>query len=760
MRYVPFFSLGVIGALFLPRLGIDWSFPFSFLILVFLFGSFRFVQARYLLALFLGAFYSVFSVENALMSQVNEGHQSLSHVPLTIEVVSQGEASSYAHYFIGRVLDKKSSYRRLSFSDYKKRFWPPGSRWQIIANLHAPIGRVNQVGLSREAQALNKHIDGYGVITDRSFLGDHFSWLAWFEKQRIAALKRISHYQIPYPSGSALVASLAVGYRGNLEEDDWRSFRALGLSHLISISGLHVAVVAGLIAFVLNVFLRFILSWRQSVFYSRNLRVWVIGASLLGAALYALFSGFSIPTQRSLIMMVIVGFCMISRRYFSPWRIFSVALFFILLYDPFSPLSPGFWLSFTLVGSLLLVPYVKGQGFWGYLSNLLRAEWAATIAGIVPVALFFHYEPLGGFIANCLGVPWFSLVLTPLSLVSLWLPFDWVLHFTVYLSELTLKTMHFISPFFPGLKMPAFPGYFVLLAIIAVFILVVPRGFYLKPWAMVVLLSFIFYAPARPGAGETAVHILDVGQGLAVLIQTRDKNLLFDTGPPTARQTLLQSLYARGVNSLDVLVLSHHDIDHDGNWRDLQAALPIKHILAGQPASYPNSLRAEACVAGGAWKWSGVHFEWLTPFKETDKVKDNDKSCVLRVIFHGHALLLTGDLSQEGEKILVQRYNQRLSSQVLVLGHHGSSSASNINFIEAVSPRYAIASVGYVNPYHHPHNRVMALLGKKNIFLKRTDYQGELGVQFGRQQIAWEQPPRVPYWQKKPFLKGHKVQSR
>ena len=429
-------------------------------------------------------------VESALMTQVNSFRQSLSHIPLKIEVVNEGDASPYAYHFIGRVLDKKSPYQRLSFSDYEKRSWPPGSRWQVVVNLHAPIGRVNQVGLSREAQALNKHIDGYAVIKDRSFVGEHFSWFIWLEKKRRAALQRISRYQFRYPSGSALVASLGLGYRSNLKEDDWDNFRTLGLSHLISISGLHVAVVAGLIAFILSAFLRLILFWRQSVFYSCNLRVWIVTASIMGASLYAIFSGFAIPTRRSLIMIAVAGFCIISRRYFSSWSIWSMALFFTLLYDPFSPLSPGFWLSFALVGSLLLLPYVRGKGLSGYVSNLLRAEWATTMASIVPVALFFHYEPLGSLIANCLAVPWFSFVLIPLSLISLWLPLDVILHFAVFLNELTLKAMHFIGPFFPELKISASPWYLNFLAIIAVFILIVPRGFYLKPWATILMLSF------------------------------------------------------------------------------------------------------------------------------------------------------------------------------------------------------------------------------------------------------------------------------
>ena len=189
-------------------------------------------------------------------------------------------------------------------------------------------------------------------------------------------------------------------------------------------------------------------------------------------------------------MIAVAGFCIISRRYFSSWSIWSMALFFTLLYDPFSPLSPGFWLSFALVGSLLLLPYVRGKGLSGYVSNLLRAEWATTMASIVPVALFFHYEPLGSLIANCLAVPWFSFVLIPLSLISLWLPLDVILHFAVFLNELTLKAMHFIGPFFPELKISASPWYLNFLAIIAVFILIVPRGFYLKPWATILMLSF------------------------------------------------------------------------------------------------------------------------------------------------------------------------------------------------------------------------------------------------------------------------------
>lgn len=285
------------------------------------------------------------------------------------------------------------------------------------------------------------------------------------------------------------------------------------------------------------------------------------------------------------------------------------------------------------------------------------------------------------------------------------------------------------------------------LAVCAALLLLLPRGLGLRPWAVLLLAGFVFYRSPSVPENEVAVTVWDAGQGLSVSVQTANHHLLFDTGTAAAAQMgIVPSLNAAGVRRLDKLVLSHHDSDHDGGFQAV-GKIPNGGIYAGQPEFYEG---ARHC-AEQRWQWDGVDFEFLMP-SERKNIDDNGKSCVLRVVAGGAALLVTGDLDTKGEESLVGKYGGNLYSQVLVLGHHGSNTSSSGVFLNAVSPEYAVASSGYANAYKHPTEAVQNRIRAHGIKLLRTDLSGALQFGLGRGGVKAQRLRGYKfYWQKKPF---------
>ena len=238
-----------------------------------------------------------------------------------------------------------------------------------------------------------------------------------------------------------------------------------------------------------------------------------------------------------------------------------------------------------------------------------------------------------------------------------------------------------------------------------------------------------------------------MGQGLSVLLQTRTQNILFDTGNQ-ASQTVLPNLHALGIRQIDTLILSHHDNDHDGGYPELARQLPVRTLLAGQPQYYPD---ARHCSGGTHWQADGVWFEFLTPPKQPAQ-SDNQQSCILRVIAGEHALLIMGDSGNPEEMQLIERYGDKLHSQILVLGHHGSKSASSSLFLQYVAPHTAIASSGLGNRFRHPHPDTQQRLQRQNIRLLRTDTQGSLHLSLGNEALQIHPIERTAWWQRKPIL--------
>ncbi|MDF0604326.1 DNA internalization-related competence protein ComEC/Rec2 [Neisseriaceae bacterium TC5R-5] len=629
---------------------------------------------------------------------------------------------------------------RVAVSDYGQREWPTGSRWELSGRFKRRHGQANAFGFDSEQKQWADGVLASGSLAkQRQRLADSQQALAWVDSARAALVARVERV-LGVGRESALITALTVGAQQRVARSDWQLFSATGLTHLVSISGLHVGMLAGLAAALAAAILRrYCPPWAAP-------RLLIAGFAFVVATLYALLAGFSVPTQRTLYMLGSALLMLCWRRALSPFHLWWLALAVVLVVDPFCVLAPGVWLSFGLVAALLAVSVGRRRpaAKWRL---VLAGQWSAGVCSVVPLLWWFARFPLVSPLANALAIPYVSALLTPLALFAVLSPWDFPLQLAAWLVRGFYGWVEWLAQW-PSLALPATPWPLLLLALWGALWLIAPRGVPGRALAALLLLPMLCYRPTPPLAGTFRATVLDVGQGLSVLVQTATHSLLFDTGLPEAERVVLPGLQGLGVRQLDVLLLSHHDYDHDGAAAGVVRSLPVRQVLAGQPESLPGlGLRGEPCRQGLSWVWDGIRFDVLSPAANELRTDDNSRSCILRVASQQQALLLMGDAPQAVEQGLLAQGNVRVRSTVLVVGHHGSKTATGSAWLQAVQPRYAVISAGYLNRYRHPHPSVLQRLQQYEVAVLRTDWDGALMLEMGNELAVgcWRQQQRR-YW--------------
>ncbi|HUQ74952.1 MAG TPA: DNA internalization-related competence protein ComEC/Rec2 [Burkholderiales bacterium] len=628
----------------------------------------------------------------------------------------------------------------------------PGERWAFTVRLRRPHGLVNPHGFDYEAWLLERGIGATGYVRSRAEprrMGARDSLLDRIEKAREAVRDRFLAVLGPTPA-AGILAALAVGDQRAISREEWQLFNRTGVTHLMSISGLHVTLLSGLAAWLVA------LGWRRvpALVLRLPARKAAALAAIVAALGYTLIAGFGVPAQRTFWMVTVVAIALWCGRMSSAWRTLAIALVAIVVMDPWAPLSPGLWLSF---GAVLLIFYVAAG--WTEagpkLAQWARVQWAITV-GLAPAALLlFGQLSVAGPLANAIAIPLVSVVITPLALVAAVLPVDALLELCAALVQWLLEFLEWCAAM-PGAlwQQHVPPPWTVLLALLGAGWLLAPRG---VPWRAsgIALMApaFCIVAPG-PASGEAWITTFDVGQGLAVLVRTQNRTLLYDAGPAfgtesdSGARVVVPALRGDGISLIDLVVLSHEDSDHIGGALTVLETFGVGGLASSLPDGHAlNALvpGARRCAAGEGWEWDGVRFEFLHPAR-SDAARRNNLSCVLRVVAGGRAMLLTGDIERAAELDLVAR-RTALKSEVLVVPHHGSRTSSSTEFISAVSPAWAIVPVGYRSRFGHPNAEVLGRYDAAGVRLLRTDLDGAVLTKMGTTLTAQgARQDRARYW--------------
>lgn len=623
---------------------------------------------------------------------------------------------------------------RISLSDYRQdRRWPSGSRWRLTVRLKRMHGLANPYSPDMESWLLSQNRLASGnVLSAEPLPPARWALHVWLVQLRAALWTRLTRIVGNAPYGGVLIA-LILGEQQGISDREWLRFNHTGTTHLVSVSGVHLTLLAGLVAACA---LRIARRCRTHI----PPRVWAALAGLLAASAYAFLAGFSVPTQRTLYMLLVGVLCLLRRDRWPLRVIWLLAGIAVLLFDPWAACTVGFWLSFGLVGAMLAADAGR-VGRESYLVRWTRAQWAVSVASVVPLLFIFGSLPLASPLANAWAIPVVGSVVTPLALFATCLPFDAPLHWVLQLLQWGMWPLEVLERW-PLWHIPAPSVSACAFAVLGSLLLLLPHGIYGRGVACLLLLPLLLARPERPELGSARVVVFDVGQGLAVAVETAHHVLLYDTGRPYVARLLLAYFAARGVEQLDMMVLSHDDADHSGAWRAVVDAVSTGQLLTSVPAELPQqlgaSVRPQACQAGQSWQWDGVQFSMLYP--DVPGRHGNDGSCVLRVASSsGASVLLTGDIERLAEAQLINELGTRLRSDILLAPHHGSGSSSSVDFIRAVAPQHVIFSAGYLNSYHHPQAKVWQRYGELDIQRWRTDRDGALLITLGAQPVihAW-----------------------
>jgi competence protein ComEC len=647
-------------------------------------------------------------------------------------VISSG-ATSFE--FLVNTLNGKPAHARVLLTCYEHcPIVHAGESWQFQVRLKKTRNYRNPGGFDYAASMRARHIDWVGYIIRGEY-------------KRIVPKKPSSNSLLTLRESLAqmleklesnttylgILQALTVGVTQHIDQSTWALFRRTGTTHLMVISGAHIGFIAGL-SFSLFKIIWSRLGRMAEVIPSSRIASFV---SLCMGLFYAMIAGFGAPAERA-----IVAFSVLSVRYFSNirfsiWQAWQSALLFVLLFEPHAVLQPGFYLSFIAVA--ILIAMNQRLSITG-VKKTVSLQLACMI-GLMPLTLFwFSYGSLNGFFANLLAIPWVSFVVIPLGLIitllGYWFPMAWAIVIENHAMAGLLAYLQWIDSFsIFNLTYPLSSLFSVLLLMTFFFATAfIP----IKSWYWVLSVLFISaWMPVRHrviGASDARVDVLDVGQGLAVVVRTLNHVLVYDTGMQFYQGTdmgklvIIPYLRSQKIQKIDKVVISHPDLDHRGGLRSLSDSVPIHELLVDDPRQYRY---ARSCHEYPAWRWDGVLFKFFSI--DADFSGHNNRSCVLQISNSSGAVLLTGDIEHAAEDYLVNRYGASLVSSVMLIPHHASKTSSTAYFVKAVKPQYAVVSYGFDNRYHFPHPEAMAVYKHQKIPVFSTEACGFIRISLKHQ---------------------------
>ena len=623
--------------------------------------------------------------------------------------------------------------------------WHPqtGEIWRLPIRIKPIHGSMNPGGFDYEAWAHQQGLVASGYVRmndgDLVLLGSRWS----YQNLRAAFAQRMQPF-MAQSEFKGVYQALLYADRQALTSQDWEVMRATGTIHLMAISGLHMALVA-LMGYGLGA-----LVWRLPIRRFEYYPVQWFGAAfaVVLVTLYGFLAGFSIPTQRAWIMVMVgVAFILI-RRKFQPWPVLLLAAYLVVLWHPPSVLAQGFWLSFLAVGLIfawLQSPWAKGRAVW---QQAIAIQLILSI-GLAPALWWFHQQvPLYSLVANLVAVPFVSFIGLPLlflsALLSLLLP--GLVPYLVWINDQAWSLVWWVLQTISAWPLSEWTLspislWQVVMIYIGFFMAVLAHRHWIKGIALVaVLISLVWTKPlVQPETGEFWLTLLDVGQGQALVIETQNHRLVYDTGPRFGERfdgtqiAITPYLRSRRASSIDMLMISHADQDHAGGTARLIQDWPIKQKLSGEVARLESVYQVsgfETCGHHQAWQWDQVRFDVLAPglFPARDH---NDQSCVLSIRSGQQQLIITGDLSSRHERLLINHYSpESLQASVLVAGHHGSRHSTDQAWLQALQPDLVLFTAGYRNRFNFPHTEVIERVEQQGVDWLNTACNGAIQLKF------------------------------
>jgi competence protein ComEC len=721
---------------------------------------------------------SDFVVRGVVRSLVNKQSNRLSFV---MDVYSINHDSD-----VNNILHNVSSLKKLRLSWYGKVGSMPnlnsGDQWQLLVRLKRPRGLGNFAGFDYHVWLVENNFSatGYVLASDLNRpIG--MNYCGWFCSLKIILSRLRENLQLSIYAADlsdrnkAIISALTIGDKSILGKW-WGDLSRLGIVHLLVISGLHIGLVAGL-GFLFGQTICRVLMLMTVNFNIRNnfSHYFPPLCGLFFALFYSLLAGFSLPTQRAMVAVILVMLCKILYLRLSAFTAFVWALFLIAITQPLAVIGASFWLSFSAVAVLLLY-FVPRVTLKKKKSQLFFSQWILFVGMAAPLLLFVGKISWLGIVVNLIAVPLVSFITVPLCLIGAMVFFyavsvaqllwQWAgssidgLWFLVELLPVNWGFYHFSFP-----TSALFFGCLMLLAFAAL----LPKGL-LSRW--ILILPFMLHLLAHKPRLPLRITVLDVGQGLSVVVESQTKLMVYDVGAAygdgfdMGSAVVAPFVINRGFKQIDRVVVSHGDNDHFGGFKGLSQNLPVKKAFL-TPGFFSQAFNDDSfagkkgyCDGSKRWKWlfknSAAKTEWIffdILFPVWDSLggvmeDSNNNSCVLLIRWRDISILLPGDIEKQAERLLLERY-QLPPVDLLVAPHHGSKTSSGKNFVEQLMPTHVVFSAGYRHHFGHPHKDVVARYQQRGSQLWSTAEDGAITFEWndsGELNILTAKESRAKFW--------------
>ena len=654
-----------------------------------------------------------------------------------------------------------------------------GQIHRFIVRLKPVSGYANPAGFDRQKWRYSQHIAYQASIKEHvEIVSDVISLRARLYRNIKSLTETLQN--------KGIILALSFADKTLIDLDKKELIQKLAISHLFAISGLHIGLLFSLVYFIANVLIKRLLpnhllgwgAWRLVNLFA-----------LIGAFFYAYLAGFSLPTQRAFLMLLFGVGVLSMKRKCGLVDLLSLTLLAILLWDPLAVLSVSLWMSFVAVAIILMVLWrfpgtrlrsdnETGQprfvAIAGYIKFLIVIQLSLTLL-MLPMQLmtfsaFNWLSPLINFVA----VPLFSLIIIPLILMGCLLS---ILSDTLSLVFFTAAD-HLISLFFELFSassqfyshFSAFSAQHTILIISVIFVLLLVYFQAKYKWinfifvvVFIVILGLSFREKNNRLKDTWFVEVFDIGQGLAALVRTHDKVLLYDSGPrypsgyTTASTVIFPYLQSLGIYHLDYFVISHSDIDHAGGVNVIVNNFSVNQFLLGEPLTHDdlNHTNIQFCKAGTEWLLGHLRLDILSPNLLTSN--NNNNSCVIRISDDNHSVLLTGDIEKKQEAILIEKEGDNLISDILFAPHHGSKHSSSEPFIAKVKPQWVVFSAGFLNRWKFPADEVKVRYRNQSVKMVNTGLNGFIRFKIEKVYIQKQtyREDLAPYWYHHLFSQQH-----
>ena len=701
----------------LPRL------DFFLIILVPLLCLSEFRLCRYLLYLVSGFTWSLYISQNVMQKAIDPDLEGIdvmvsgyvSSLPMNLDLYTRFNLDVEALMDMNGIRSNNPGKIRLYWYKPHPQIIP-GQYLNLTVRLKQPHGFKNPGGFDYEAWLFQEKIRATGYI--RKLNHDAAAQPARFNIHTLRYHLR-NRLEFVFPGQVelyGLVPALILGDRSRITAKQQEMLIQTGTGHLLAISGMHIGLIAGFV-FLVSRWL-----WPLTRPHNHFLPAQHVAAiaSIIAAFTYAAISGFGVPAQRAVLMLFVFLLVRLLQLRINSVDALAFAMIVVLIWNPMSVISAGFWLSFSAVALILYVlqSYMLKRNTSGFRFWFILQFWICL--GLSPVtAIWFNQVSLWSVTANMIAIPLISLITMPLLLAGMLSSFllgalsEFLLHTAVISLDYLWKLLEILKNSGYIYHPVASPSWLILsMALMAVLVILLPQALRYRILAGFGFLPLFFPSVDVPEVGDFEMTVLDVGQGLSVVVKTHNHLLLFDTGPGNRQaydagsSIVIPFLRHSGFKTIDMIVQSHGDNDHIGGLASILEQINVDEVVTSVPESISHPV-TRPCHKGEYWNWDGIRFEFLHPVSGQN-FKGNNASCVLKLGNDDLSVLLTGDIERQAELSLLAENTGNLQSSVLLAPHHGSRTSSNPAFVRAVSASHVIFSSGYLNRFRLPNQDIIS----------------------------------------------------